>query len=66
MATRTEIEFGSAFLDDVVGWIRDNLEPGDVFSNKVLETWAEKWAQEQQQWISDPDDWALSNGYIKE
>ena len=29
-------------LEEAIDWIRDNLDPSDVFSDKVLEEWAEK------------------------
>lgn len=32
--------FGN-ILDEVVGWIADNLVPEDVFSDNQLEEWAE-------------------------
>lgn len=31
----------SSTLDDVLDWIRDNLEPDDVFTEKDLDRWAE-------------------------
>ena len=34
-------KFGSKFLDDIVDWISDAMEPGDVFSESRLEGWAE-------------------------
>ena len=33
--------FGGIFLDTVVGWVADNLDPEDVFSESQLEEWAE-------------------------
>ena len=33
--------FGGIFLDTVVGWVADNLDPEDVFTEKQLEEWAE-------------------------
>ena len=32
--------FGGIFLDTVVGWVADNLDPEDVFSESQLENWA--------------------------
>ena len=33
--------FGGVFLDTVVGWVADKLDPEDVFTEKQLEEWAE-------------------------
>lgn len=33
--------FGGIFLDTVVGWVADNLDPENVFTEKQLEEWAE-------------------------
>lgn len=38
-------------LDIAIEFINDNLDPGDVFDEKQLATWAEAWAE--------------SNGYTK-
>ena len=32
--------FGGIFLDTVVGWVADNLDPENVFSESQLENWA--------------------------
>ena len=37
-------------LDDAIDWIGRNMNPGDVFDDDTLKTWAE--------------DWASDNGYI--
>jgi len=58
--------FGAEFLDGIVEWIGRTLDPEDVFSDSDLENWARLWAKEQEEWIDDPDKWALENGYIKE
>lgn len=41
--------FGEQFLDEIVYWISENLEPEDVFDNNELEAWAEDngWAKEE-------------------
>lgn len=31
----------SSTLDDILYWVRDNVEPDQVFSEKQLEAWAE-------------------------
>ena len=36
----------SALLEDAIDWIRENLEPEDVFGDKTLEDWARTWAEE--------------------
>ena len=33
--------FGDKFLDDIIYWIGNQLEPQEVFSNKKLSDWAE-------------------------
>lgn len=33
--------FGREFLDDIVEWIRANLQPTDVFTKAQLQAWAE-------------------------
>jgi len=62
----TATAFGYYFLDDITTWIGQNLNPDDVFSDADLENWARVWAKEQDEWIPDPDQWALENGYTKE
>ena len=32
---------GSDLLENALSWISENLEPDDIFSTVVLETWAE-------------------------
>lgn len=32
--------FGREFTDTVVQWVADNLNPEEVFTEKVLEQWA--------------------------
>jgi len=34
--------FGLSAVDCAIDWIRDNLEPEDVFTASMLETWAER------------------------
>ncbi len=36
-----KVEHPEACLDEVLEWVRKNLNPDDVFSNKQLEDWAE-------------------------
>ena len=33
--------FGIKFLDDIIDWIGKNLDPEDVFREKLLKEWAE-------------------------
>ncbi len=33
--------FSSNLLEDVIDWIKDNLNPEDVFEENVLSVWAE-------------------------
>ena len=63
---KQDADFGNKYLEDICGWIGDHLNPEDVFSEKDLIAWAEAWAKDQPEWISDPDQWALENGYTKE
>ena len=32
--------FGTDFLENIIDWIRSNLEPEDVFSDSQLRDWA--------------------------
>jgi hypothetical protein len=43
-------EFGARFLDDILDWIQDNLDPESVFGVDKLEKWAEErgWIQEEE------------------
>lgn len=34
-------DFGWTFLDEVVEWIQENLNPEDIFTNDQLMDWAE-------------------------
>ena len=42
---------GVGLLETAIDWIKDNLNPEEVFDDDVLEKWAE--------------DWALDNNYEK-
>ena len=35
-----ESVISSSLLEDALSWIEENMEPADVFSEKVLEAWA--------------------------
>ena len=61
-----EKAFGREFLDNILEWIGSIMSPEDVFDEKKLSAWALAWAENQKEWISDPDDWALENGYVKD
>jgi hypothetical protein len=72
LKTRTIIDYPG--LDDFVDWIRDNLEPEEVFSETRLESWAETNGRinvdnmdpEDVFGAIDLQDWAERNGYTKE
>jgi hypothetical protein len=34
--------FGNEFLDDIIQWIAEHFQPGDIFSNDILREWAEE------------------------
>jgi len=41
--------FGQAFLDDIVEWVAQNLEPDEIYTGAhkmTLESWAREWAEE--------------------
>jgi len=40
MTAYEDKKFGAEFLDQIVEWISDNLEPEDVFSAEQLQEWA--------------------------
>lgn len=56
-----ENEFGRNFLDSILEWIEKNMNPEDVFSEDSLRDWG----KDQEEWIPDPDQWAVENGYVK-
>jgi hypothetical protein len=68
---RTTIEYPD--LEDFVDWIRDNLEPEEVFNEHNLESWAESNGRisvdnmdpEDVFGAIDLQDWAERNGYTK-
>ena len=64
--TNEDRMFGSEFLQEIIEWIGNNLAPENVFSEADLIVWARAWAEHQEEWIPDPDAWALENGYVKE
>ena len=41
MATPMQQKFGRDFYQGVLEWVKDNLEPYDVFTAEQLEEWAE-------------------------
>ena len=72
LKNRTTIQYPE--IDDLIDWIRDNLEPEEVFSEAQLESWAETNGRisvdnmdpEDVFGAIDLQDWAERNGYIKE
>ena len=41
MEGQLEIVIANSALENAMQWIGDNMNPGDVFSTKDLENWAE-------------------------
>lgn len=65
--------FGAAFLEDIVVWIAENMEPADVFDDGPLRTWAAEndfiHADDVEPYHCkdrDLESWARDNDYIKE
>uniref|UniRef100_A0A6M3IR12 Uncharacterized protein n=1 Tax=viral metagenome TaxID=1070528 RepID=A0A6M3IR12_9ZZZZ len=51
-------------VDDVIA---DNFEPGDVFPNKTLRTWAKEYCEPEDIFSSsDLSEWAVNNGFVEE
>jgi hypothetical protein len=40
LTTQDEDRFGRGFLSDIVDWVRDNLDPDQVFTYAQLKSWA--------------------------
>ena len=61
--------FGIYFFSDVVDWIRENLEPSDVFDIETLKESVQGVRAIKPEDIFDPADleaWALSNGFVED
>jgi len=67
MTTVSEKYFGQAFLDDIVSWISDNMDPNEVFSQQRLITWIRDYLEPEDVFTYESlGTWALSNGYKEE
>ena len=33
-------DFGAAFLDEIIEWVKNNLTPEEIYDKDVLEEWA--------------------------
>ena len=65
--------FGGVFLESIIEWIAENVDPEDVFEDRQLRDWAEN-----NNFVSagdvdvhhcqeiDLETWAEDNGYVKE
>lgn len=60
------IELNDGALDAAIAWIKDNLQPEDVFVNDALVLWAQEQDPEDVCKVKDLELWAETNGYIKE
>ncbi len=57
----------AGFFDCVIDWIKDNLEPDDVFDDDELIEWTRKNASPDDVFDSDTlGEWAEDNGYVLE
>jgi hypothetical protein len=58
----------TGLLERSINWIKHNLEPEDIFSEKELFKWASNYDPETvfEKSIGDLESWAERNGYIKE
>ena len=64
LPTTSEKYFGQAFFDSVVEWIKDNLDPDEVFSQRHLTEWIKDNLCPEE--IFDDEvlaEWAIANGY---
>jgi hypothetical protein len=63
------LRLGGDFLGDVADWIKEQLQPADVFDDGQLASWAEDWAKGQAPadvfGESELAEWAEANGYEK-
>ena len=46
MASYLEEQFGRAFMDEMVDWVRFNLGINDLFDTREIENWLEDNAQD--------------------
>ncbi len=59
--------FGRHFLEDIVTWVAENMDPEDVFDGATLEAWArgEEYTSEAD-FGAAAEIWAKENGWIEE
>ena len=53
-------------LDDAIDWIKNNLEPDDVFDETTLERWAIDYVKVEAMPQDELEAWAEANGYTKQ
>lgn len=58
----------TGLLERAINWIKNNLEPDNVFSEDELLKWASNYDPETvfEKNIGDLENWAEKNGYVKE
>ena len=66
MEGQFEIKIAGSALETAIGWIADNMKPGDVFSDSDLTDWARDKKPDDVFDRFDLEEWAEANGYIKE
>ena len=57
---------GTSLLESSIEWIRSNLNPDQVWSEKELINWANNYDPEGIFSDQQLSSWAESNGYVKE
>lgn len=57
---------GTGLLESAIDWIKANLSPEDVFTEKELLSWASNFDPDDVFSKSNLESWAENNGYIKE
>ena len=67
MSTATQDQkFGSAFLEEILNWIAENLDPEEVFGVEPLREWTATNLEPGEVYtLKTLSDWAESNGYVK-
>lgn len=56
---------GTQVLEDAIEWMKDNLEPSDIFDDKDLISYASGQKPEKVFTQSELEEWAEENGYVK-
>jgi len=54
---------GENILEEVLGWIKSNMNPEDVFDEQALKNWAIENVKVNEYDEEDLRDWANENGY---